>query len=104
MKFKDASEPTDIIWENRRFTPNDYLKRSIAAYIGISIVLSISGIIIYWISQFAAEINAVFPKANCEELLTSYGTSIEKYAIQDYNYVIANKGEQSSGCLQCFCY
>lgn len=27
LKFKDASEPTDIIWENRHFTKADYIKR-----------------------------------------------------------------------------
>ena len=104
MEFHDASEPTDIIWENRRFSPRDYLIRTIIAYAIISVVLSISGIIIYRISQFAAEINAVFPKVNCSELLESYGTSIEEYAIQDYSYIIDNKGQQSSGCLQCYCY
>lgn len=27
MRFKNASEPTDIIWENRHFTRADYFKR-----------------------------------------------------------------------------
>lgn len=27
LKFKEASEPTDIIWENRHFTRRDYIIR-----------------------------------------------------------------------------
>ena len=27
MKFVDASEPTDIIWENRHYSKWDYIKR-----------------------------------------------------------------------------
>ena len=56
MVFKDASEPTDIIWENRHFSRLDYIKREILAIVIITIVLFISFIIILLISNFSAKI------------------------------------------------
>lgn len=47
MKFEKASEPTDIIWENRRFTAMDYLKRELFAYILIGVLLFGSVCVVY---------------------------------------------------------
>jgi len=105
MEFKDASEPTDIIWENRHFTRADYVKRQLCAFSVIFSVLFISFIIIFAISKYAARIAAVFPAKNCADIQDNYGDSLEQYAIKDYNYIVANdgKGVQSSGTLPCFC-
>jgi len=45
----------------------------------------------------------VFPPQDCEAIKLSYGSFLEEYAIQDYNYITANLGKVSTGCLQCFC-
>jgi hypothetical protein len=45
-----------------------------------------------------------FPSRDCEIFANCYpGAFFEKYAIADYDYISANKNEQSSGVLQCFC-
>jgi hypothetical protein len=103
LKFEEASEPTDIIWENRRFTMEDYWKRNGIAYSTIAVMLVISGIIIYCISQYAAAVQNTFPPVNCDQLIDAYGDVLETAAIQDFNYIAQNKKATSSGCLQCYC-
>ena len=105
FKFDRCSEPTDIIWENRHFSPTQYKMRELAAFILIGVLLAGSAAFIYWVSAFSAEMAAVFPPADCEQLAQAYGgySSMQEYAVSDYDFVQANPGKQSSGCLQCFC-
>lgn len=72
MRFKRASEPTDIIWENRIFTTADYFFREFVAYLVIGILLVGSFAFIYNIARKSAEIAAEFPKRDCVALETSY--------------------------------
>ena len=105
FKFDRCSEPTDIIWENRHFSPTQYKMRELAAFILIGVLLAGSAAFIYWVSAFSAEMAAVFPPADCEQLSQAYGgyEQMKSYAVSDYDFVQANPGKQSSGCLQCFC-
>ena len=66
MKFVQASEPTDIIWENRKFTLYDTLRRNAIAYAGITVMLVISGVIIFLVSTYAAKVGNQFPAVNCD--------------------------------------
>lgn len=104
MEFHDASEPTDIIWENRHFSKVDYIKRQIIAFIIIGLVLAISFIIIFLISQYSAKIASVFPSVDCKKIDDLYSDDLYRdYAIIDYKYVTGKEGRQASGTLQCFC-
>ena len=106
MKFKTCSEPTDIIWENRHFTRRDYFFRQLWAFIIIAVLMFVSLIVIYVISAYSADLAKVFPPVDCKSLKKAYGsddTVLERYAIEDYNYVQNNPGDPSSGCLQCYC-
>ena len=103
FRFKDASEPTDIIWENRIFTKKDYVMRQLCAYVVIAIMLCVSFVIIFAISNYSAKMAAIFPPQDCEGVKNAYGTTLEKYANADYDYIMAHPGAQSSGTLQCFC-
>lgn len=103
MKFTKPSEPTDIIWENRHFTPMNYFWRELFAYIIIGVLLFGSLIVIYVISAYSARLARVFPPVSCTGIESAYGDMLQTYAVADYNYVEANPGKQSSGCLQCFC-
>ena len=106
FKFDKCSEPTDIIWENRHFTRMDYFWRQLKAYTCIAVLLFGSFVLIYWISMISAEAAQVFPlNTDCDNIKAAYGANLQTYAIQDFNFVTdeANKGKQSSGCLQCFC-
>jgi hypothetical protein len=44
----EATEPTNIIWENRHFTPSETLQRSLKALLCIVILLIISFVTIYF--------------------------------------------------------
>jgi len=103
MKFRNCSEPTDIIWENRHFTFRDYVWRQIFAFSVIAILLFGSMILIYWISAFSAEMAAVFPAVSCGGIKGAYGDTLQENAVDDYDYVMSHPGQPSSGCLQCFC-
>ena len=103
FRFKDASEPTDIIWENRIFTARDYLWRQLKAFVIIAILLAGSFGIIFAISNYSARMAAVFPPQDCEGVKNAYGSTLEKYASEDYDYITSHEGAQSSGTLQCFC-
>mgnify|MGYP000737003631 FL=1 len=77
FKFKDASEPTDIIWENRLFTKKDYIIRQLKAFLIIAILLAGSFGIILAISAYSAKMAAVFPPQDCAGVENAYGTTLE---------------------------
>ena len=73
MRFKRASEPTDIIWENRIYTATDYFFRQLVAYTIIGILLFGSFAFIYNVARKSAEIAAEFPNRDCDALSQTYG-------------------------------
>ena len=103
MKFKRASEPTDIIWENRIYTQTDYVFRQIVAYTIIGILLFGSFAFIYKVARTSSSIAQEFPVRDCDQISSTYGQQLQKYAVIDYDFVVANDGLPSSGALQCFC-
>ena len=74
MKFKKASEPTDIIWENRIYTAADYFFRSLLAYCIIIVMLMASFSFIYKVARMSAEIAIEFPVRDCDAIKSTYGT------------------------------
>ena len=85
--FDKPSEPTDIIWENRQYTPRDYFFRQLFAFTIIGIMLFGSFIFIYWISAFSAEMGAVFPAVDCAGIKAAYTDLLQTYAVKDYDYI-----------------
>lgn len=90
FRFKDASEPTDIIWENRHFTRKDYIIRELFAFGIIVLLLFVSLLIIMYISLYSARMAATFPPQNCAEVQSAYGAQLGNYAINDYQYLKAH--------------
>ena len=74
MEFKQASEPTDIIWENRIYTKTDYFFRELVAFTIIGILLFGSFAFIYKVARTSAEIAREFPKVDCQAIETTYGS------------------------------
>ena len=103
MRFTKPSEPTDIIWENRHYTTFDYFVRQLIAASIVGVLLFGSLIVIYTISAYSAKLAAVYPPTNCDSIDSAYGDKLQIYAVADFNYIEANPGQPSSGCLQCFC-
>jgi hypothetical protein len=56
LNFNGASEPTDIIWENRHFTKKDYVWRQILAYAIIFVALAFCFWLTYVIAAKAAKV------------------------------------------------
>ena len=102
-RFIDASEPTDIIWENRHFENWDYFKRQAFAFVIIGLLLFVSFIIVYLVAAFSSKIANTYPPVNCETLDKDYGDQLQAYAVDDYDFIQENPGKKSSGTLQCFC-
>lgn len=75
IEIQEASEPTDIIWENRHFTPTDRnIKRAIV-YTIISIALAISAVIIYVMTKRSLELKFKYPKTDCSVFDAQYGVN-----------------------------
>jgi hypothetical protein len=73
MQFKRASEPTDIIWENRVYTITDYFFRQLLAYTIIGILLFGSFAFIYKVARTSATIAQEFPVRDCSQISSMYG-------------------------------
>jgi len=66
MKFREASEPTDIIWENRIYSPTDYFFRNLIAWFVIALLLACSFAFIFKVARTSASISREFPKVDCD--------------------------------------
>jgi len=73
MKLKAASEPTDIIWENRIYTESDYLWRQAKAYSILTVLMACSFALIYLIARTSANIAKQFPPVDCQSIEDTYG-------------------------------
>lgn len=93
MKFKNASEPTDIIWENRHFTRTDYFKRQAFAFCVIFILLIGSFIVVYITANFSSKVANTYPQVDCDAIESDYGASLENYAYYDWQYINDNPGK-----------
>jgi len=104
----EATEPTNIIWENRHWTTKDYVYRTFIAFSFICFLLCVSFAIIFYSKIYAIVIDSKYPDVDCDYITEVYGSSdLEKWAYLEYvAYYNATEGEESlpfSGTLQCFC-
>lgn len=81
IKFTEASEPTDIIWENRHFysgidwkifccsSENDWHEsracREMIGYSFVIVCLALSFLFILWLASLEMKFAQVFPDVNC---------------------------------------
>jgi hypothetical protein len=65
IEIQEASEPTDIIWENRAFTPTTRTIKRVVVGIIIIIMLLISATIIYVCSMTSLSIKTKYPSIDC---------------------------------------
>lgn len=72
IDVQEASEPTDIIWENRQITPAFRFKQTIIVWIIIGIMLSISGAIIYVCSYTSTSLKLRYPSTDCDDTNAMY--------------------------------
>jgi len=65
VEFQPASEPSDIIWENRHVEQSLRFKRRIFVKIIITLMLAASFIIIYICASRSTTLKAKYPVADC---------------------------------------
>lgn len=61
VEIEEASEPTDIIWENRAFSPSQRNIRRVIVYLIIIFMLCCSGLIIFKCSVQSQMLKARYP-------------------------------------------
>lgn len=105
-----ASEPTDIIWENRHFSAFQRFVRTIIVCLILLGVLICSFILIYTAQKTALAMKQKYPKVACGPLLEEYDKRREAWmrdSINEYmvNTAIEEKGGVAlyTGPMQCFC-
>ena len=68
LEFARASEPSDVIWENRYLTPWDRKKKSIVIWTIISLVLLGSFTLMTMIMNQARHLKKMYPPIECQSL------------------------------------
>lgn len=110
IDVKGASEPTDIIWENRHFTSFQRFLRTIVVSLILLCVLACSFLLIYTAQKTSLAMKQKYPKLNCKEVGDEYANRRPAWmrdAVNEYiiNNAIEEKGEVAlyTGPMQCFC-
>jgi hypothetical protein len=82
--FKQATEPTNILWENRHLTHKDRLKRSGWVFAIIVLMIIVSFSLIFFCKSYSVKVSQTYPAVDCSVIDSAYGASLEKYAILEY--------------------
>ena len=79
LDINDASEPTDIIWENRHFTAWDRTQRTTVVVIIISALLFASFILLFYLSVIAQTAANKYPITQCNAKFNDQFSSEQAY-------------------------
>jgi hypothetical protein len=78
LEITGASQPSDIIWENRHVTKRKKSIKRVAVMFMIIVLLTISAGIIYGMSTISMKLKNKYPKINCDNIykvfIGNYGT------------------------------
>ena len=69
----EATEPTNIIWENRHYTTADYVKRSMIVIFIIGNLLLVSFSVMFYLKSLALDKTIKYPTVNCDDITKVYG-------------------------------
>lgn len=64
----EATEPTNIIWENRHWTPADYAKRTLQVFAIIGFLLAVSFGTIYFFKSYAISNSSKYPQVDSDDI------------------------------------
>ena len=90
LYLTEASEPLNIIWENRHFSGNDRLIRGLQATALITVLMLASFMVIYLCKSTSITISDTYDVDDCTTINAAYGTSLEHYAFDEYYNYTAN--------------
>ena len=68
IEVESASEPSDIIWENRHFTPAQRLKKKLIVFLVICLLLLCSFRVIFLCSSISLGMLELYPDVECASL------------------------------------
>lgn len=72
IEIQEASEPTDIIWENRHFTPKQRTIKKVIVWTVIVFMLMISFFIIFTCKKRGDDFKNRYGKKDCPEYYALY--------------------------------
>jgi hypothetical protein len=118
IELCQASEPTDIIWENRHFTPKDRSKKRCIIYLVIVIMLMLSASVIYACTTISLRLKFKYPTVKCSDTQKDYSGADNKVSASDLQrwtndamkeFDVNTKYEKNGrathyqGIMQCYC-
>lgn len=110
LDMTEASEPTDIIWENRHFTAFQRFYRGIIVLAIILGVLVCSFFTIFTAQKLALAMKTKYPKMSCGPYIEEYDKRREAWVRDAINEFIVNDAIEEkggvplfTGPMQCFC-
>jgi hypothetical protein len=71
--LEEATEPTNIIWENRHFTAQEYFVRTCKVFAIVFGLITVSFAIIFICKVTAIEASSMYPTVDCKDILKTYG-------------------------------
>jgi hypothetical protein len=90
IELQEASEPTDIIWENRSFTPRERTIKRVVVYTIIGVMLTVSGALIYTCSSISTGLKTKYPNVDCKQFAAVYKDDEDTWASEAANEFAAN--------------
>jgi hypothetical protein len=92
LEFEDAAEPTDIIWENRRFTAVQRFQRTLIVVCCVFLLLFVSFSVIFICSIKANAPLMKYPTQNCTDVNVTQGVNFEANAFAEWDRNMDVKG------------
>lgn len=84
IQIRAAAEPTDIIWENREYSPHSRRVRTCIAWIVILIMLTCSLLFIFTASVYGNKAKSMFPAGiQCSKVQVQWYALMKR--TDDYN-------------------
>ena len=99
LEIREASEPTDIIWENRFYLPIERFYKKCIVFFVIIVMLFFSFQIIFNLQKKSLAMKGRYPSQNCADYNEDYHKRREKWkddAIDEYlaKNKLIEQGEQ----------
>jgi len=105
--FKDAPDPTNIIWENRHINYWTFISKLGLSFLFLGIILISQFYLIYSMKKMTLQNMMKYQTVDCNSIYDVYGSSESdkiKYAYTEYQNEIDSNGKVPlNGNLQCFC-
>jgi hypothetical protein len=94
LHFKEASEPTNIIWENRHYDDAHYFKEGIKVLVLIACLLAASFMTIYYFKSDAIAQARKYPPIKANDVIRLYQTPASNDTDDSKMYLLYEHGKQ----------